>query len=110
LTLQIFDWDLVGRDDLIGETHIDLENRFYSKHKATCGLPDTYEAYIELIFLYNIITFFSDGYNAWRDWLKPSQTLCRLCQERNLAGPFYLPGQVRVGDMCFTPGRGRHVQ
>lgn len=43
LTVQIFDWDLVGSDDLIGETRIDLENRFYSKHRATCGLALRYE-------------------------------------------------------------------
>nr|CAD7405426.1 unnamed protein product [Timema poppensis] len=36
LTIQILDWDLVGSDDLIGETRIDLENRFYSRHRATC--------------------------------------------------------------------------
>lgn len=43
LTVQIFDWDLVGSDDLIGETKIDLENRFYSKHRALCGLAKRYE-------------------------------------------------------------------
>ncbi|KAK8745031.1 hypothetical protein OTU49_000410, partial [Cherax quadricarinatus] len=34
LTVQVLDWDLVGSDDLIGETKIDLENRFYSRHRA----------------------------------------------------------------------------
>lgn len=43
LTIQVLDWDLVGSDDLIGETKIDLENRFYSKHRATCGLAYKYE-------------------------------------------------------------------
>lgn len=43
LTIQVLDWDLVGSDDLIGETRIDLENRFYSKHRATCGLAYKYE-------------------------------------------------------------------
>jgi hypothetical protein len=33
LTLQLLDWDLLGSDDLIGETKIDLENRFYSRHR-----------------------------------------------------------------------------
>lgn len=42
LTVSIFDWDLVGTDDLIGETKIDLENRLYSKHRATCGIASTY--------------------------------------------------------------------
>lgn len=43
LMVQIYDWDLVGSDELIGETRIDLENRFYSKHRATCGLAYKYE-------------------------------------------------------------------
>lgn len=42
LTVAVYDWDLVGTDDLIGETKIDLENRFYSKHRATCGIAQTY--------------------------------------------------------------------
>ena len=35
---QLLDWDLVGSDDLIGETRLDLENRFYSRHRATTGI------------------------------------------------------------------------
>lgn len=42
LTVSVYDWDLVGTDDLIGETKIDLENRFYSKYRATCGISTTY--------------------------------------------------------------------
>lgn len=43
LTVQVLDWDLVGTDDMIGETKIDLENRFYSRHRATCGLAKKYD-------------------------------------------------------------------
>lgn len=43
LTIQVLDWDLVGADDMIGETKIDLENRFYSRHRATCGLAKRYD-------------------------------------------------------------------
>jgi len=46
LKVQVFDWDLIGSDDLIGETNIDLENRYYSRHRATCGLSMRYEAYV----------------------------------------------------------------
>ena len=42
-SMQIYDWDLVGVDDLIGETFIDLENRYYSRHRATCGVTKKYE-------------------------------------------------------------------
>ncbi|XP_016133799.1 otoferlin [Sinocyclocheilus grahami] len=48
LTVSIYDWDLVGTDDLIGETKIDLENRFYSKHRPACGLTSSYAMYISL--------------------------------------------------------------
>lgn len=46
LTVLIYDYDLVGGDDLIGETRIDLENRFYSRHRATCGIPTEYCMYV----------------------------------------------------------------
>lgn len=48
LSVLIYDYDLVGGDDLIGETRIDLENRFYSRHRATCGLPAEYSLYVTL--------------------------------------------------------------
>ena len=44
LRVQVYDWDLIGSDDLIGETHVDLENRYYSRHRATCGLALKYDA------------------------------------------------------------------
>lgn len=43
LTLMVFDHNLVGSDDLIGETRIDLENRFYSHHYAGCGIALYYD-------------------------------------------------------------------
>ena len=42
LTIGIYDYDLVGSDDLIGETKIDIENRFYSRHRPICGLSEAY--------------------------------------------------------------------
>ena len=87
LTLQIFDWDLLGSDDLIGETKIDLENRFYSRHRATCGIPAKYDPC---------------GYNEWRDPMKPSQILTRLCKEGRVDGPHFSRNQVTVGDRVFS--------
>ncbi|XP_055599374.1 otoferlin-like [Uranotaenia lowii] len=87
LTVQIYDWDLVGSDDLIGETKIDLENRFYSKHRAMCGIAARYE---------------DTGYNQWRDPMKPTQILTKLCKENKLEPPQYLQDRVTIGRYCFT--------
>ncbi|XP_004839199.1 otoferlin isoform X1 [Heterocephalus glaber] len=88
LTVAVYDWDLVGTDDLIGETKIDLENRFYSKHRATCGVAQTYSTH---------------GYNVWRDPAKPSQILTRLCKVGKVDGPhFGPPGRVKVANRVFT--------
>ena len=42
LSVQVYDWDLLGDDDLIGDTQIYLENRFYSQHRAACGISAKY--------------------------------------------------------------------
>ncbi|KAK3919848.1 Otoferlin, partial [Frankliniella fusca] len=86
LTVQILDWDLVGSDDLIGETRIDLENRFYSRHRATCGIAAKYE---------------DGGYNQWRDPMKPTQILAKLCKDGKLEPPVYSNGKVKVGRRTF---------
>ncbi|XP_076129182.1 otoferlin isoform X2 [Alosa pseudoharengus] len=88
LTVSVYDWDLVGTDDLIGETRIDLENRYYSKHRATCGIAANYSVH---------------GYNIWRDPLKPTQILAKLCKDGKLDGPHYGPGgRVKVANRIFT--------
>ncbi|XP_069461705.1 otoferlin isoform X3 [Ambystoma mexicanum] len=88
LTVAVYDWDLVGTDDLIGETKIDLENRYYSKHRATCGISQTYSIH---------------GYNMWRDPVKPTQILSKLCKEGKLDGPHFGPGgRVKVTNRVFT--------
>ena len=42
LKVQVWDWDLLSPDDVIGETSIDLENRYYSKHRPECGMAEKY--------------------------------------------------------------------
>ncbi|XP_072218040.1 otoferlin isoform X6 [Leuresthes tenuis] len=87
LTVSVYDWDLVGTDDLIGETKIDLENRFYSKFRATCGISSNYSVH---------------GYNVWRDPMKPNQILAKLCKEGKIDGPHYGPGgKVKVANRIF---------
>ncbi|CAH1775865.1 unnamed protein product, partial [Owenia fusiformis] len=87
LTVQIYDWDLIKTDDLIGETKIDLESRYYSRHRATCGIASTYDTH---------------GYNAWRDSMKPSLILLKLCKDGKVDGPHFQHNKVRVANRIFT--------
>jgi len=50
LSVEIYDWDLLSADDLIGETKIDLENRFYSKHRSLCGIAEKYAMYENFLY------------------------------------------------------------
>ncbi len=51
LRIQLWDWDMTSTDDLIAETKIDIENRWFSCHRATCGLPKRYDGFIQSIHL-----------------------------------------------------------
>ncbi|XP_066527462.1 fer-1-like protein 4 [Hoplias malabaricus] len=86
LSLSVFDHDLVGLDDVIGETRIDLENRFYSRHRALCGLASYYD---------------KDGYNKWRDAKKPSTILAELCRKNGIPSPDYRETEVKVLNKIF---------
>ncbi|XP_010021877.1 PREDICTED: LOW QUALITY PROTEIN: fer-1-like protein 4, partial [Nestor notabilis] len=86
LTVAVFDHDLVGSDDLIGETKIDLENRFYSKHRANCGVASQYDI---------------NGYNSWRDAFKPTQILDSLCKKNSLPAAEYRWEEVKVDKKIF---------
>lgn len=90
LTISVMDYDLISSDDIIGQTKIDLENRLLSKHRATCGLPESY-----------CVT----GPNKWRDTdsITPCVILDNYCEQRNLSKPRYSGDtQVRVDSKNYT--------
>ncbi|KAM9193801.1 dysferlin isoform 6-T6 [Mergus octosetaceus] len=79
LKITLYDYDLLSKDEKIGETVIDLENRFLSKYGARCGLPQTYCV---------------SGPNQWRDQLRPSQLLHLFSLQRNYKAPTYKSDRV----------------
>lgn len=42
------------------------------------------------------------GYNAWRDCLKPSELLSKMCRDNGVDGPHFSPGRIIVADKVFT--------
>uniref|UniRef100_A0A8D3DDI5 C2 domain-containing protein n=1 Tax=Scophthalmus maximus TaxID=52904 RepID=A0A8D3DDI5_SCOMX len=72
LKISVYDYDLLTRDEKVGETVIDLENRFLSRYNSYCGLPQTY---------------CTSGINQWRDQLKPSQILENMARLKGLSKP-----------------------
>ncbi|XP_070621719.1 fer-1-like protein 5 [Erythrolamprus reginae] len=69
LKISLFDFDLFSPDDTVGDTTIDLEDRFMSHYGANCGLPQTYCV---------------AGPTQWRDQLLPSELLENYTQDKNL--------------------------
>lgn len=70
LKISVYDYDMLTRDEKVGETVIDLENRFLSRYNSYCGIPQTY---------------CMSGINQWRDQLKPSQILENLARMKGLS-------------------------
>ncbi|XP_058637229.1 dysferlin isoform X9 [Onychostoma macrolepis] len=97
LKIMLYDYDMVTKDEKIGETVIDLENRFLSRHGARCGLPQSYCL---------------SGVNQWRDHLKPSQLLHRLCERRNYKLPVYKQDRIYFRGQEYTVAdldEGKHL-
>uniref|UniRef100_A0A452DVG2 Dysferlin n=1 Tax=Capra hircus TaxID=9925 RepID=A0A452DVG2_CAPHI len=87
LKVTLYDYDLLSKDEKIGETVIDLENRLLSKFGARCGLPQTYCV---------------SGPNQWRDQLRPSQLLHLFCQQHRVKAPVYRTDRVVFQDKEYT--------
>uniref|UniRef100_A0A182LWC6 C2 domain-containing protein n=1 Tax=Anopheles culicifacies TaxID=139723 RepID=A0A182LWC6_9DIPT len=86
LHLSVYDRDFASSDDLIGSTYIDIEDRFWSKHLPSFGLPSN---------------FTSRGYNKWRHQLKPSELLLKLCEQHGIAKPRIKSNRIFVGGQEF---------
>ncbi|GAA6086331.1 myoferlin isoform X1 [Tachysurus ichikawai] len=72
LKISVYDFDLLTRDEKVGETVIDLENRLLSRFGSYAGLPQTYCI---------------SGPNQWRDQLKPSQILQHHARMKGVSPP-----------------------
>uniref|UniRef100_H2ZAE5 C2 domain-containing protein n=1 Tax=Ciona savignyi TaxID=51511 RepID=H2ZAE5_CIOSA len=86
LHVEVFDWDLIGTDDKIGETVIDLENRYLSKFKAWCALPETYCI---------------SGPCPWRDQMRPKEWLEHKCRQEKWDEPVWNSNTYKVKEDCF---------
>nr|XP_032808020.1 myoferlin-like isoform X1 [Petromyzon marinus] len=84
LKISVFDYDMVGRDEKIGETFIDLENRYLSRFGARCGLSQSYCV---------------SGQNQWRDQMTPSMILEGVARAKSWPQPIY------EGDRLTLKGR-----
>ncbi|XP_053112312.1 dysferlin isoform X2 [Hemicordylus capensis] len=87
LKITLYDYDLLAKDEKIGETTIDLENRFLSRFGARCGLPQTYCI---------------SGPNQWRDQLRPSQLLHLFSLQHKYKAPVYQPDRIIFGDQAYS--------
>lgn len=41
------------------------------------------------------------GFNKWRDPMRPTQVLAKLCKDEGLDGPHYSTGRVRIDNKVF---------
>ncbi|XP_032898673.1 dysferlin-like [Amblyraja radiata] len=79
LKVTLYDYDLLSKDEKIGETVIDLENRFLSRFGACCGLPQTYCI---------------SGPNRWRGQLTPTQCLHNYAKRHSCRLPVYSDDKI----------------
>uniref|UniRef100_A0A672VCM9 Myoferlin n=1 Tax=Strigops habroptila TaxID=2489341 RepID=A0A672VCM9_STRHB len=84
LKISVYDYDTLTRDEKVGETIIDLENRFLSRYGSHCGIPQQY---------------WISGVNTWRDQLKPTQLLqnvARFKEANKILHQHLGPGEERL--------------
>ncbi|KAK3706775.1 hypothetical protein QZH41_015339 [Actinostola sp. cb2023] len=87
LKITVKDRDVMGKDDIIGETVIDLEQRLLSRYRATCGLPNDY---------------YRSGIYQWRDSRKPKKLLQDWCTLNNKPSPSYGVDNLLVDSKTYS--------
>uniref|UniRef100_A0A672VD03 Myoferlin n=1 Tax=Strigops habroptila TaxID=2489341 RepID=A0A672VD03_STRHB len=104
LKISVYDYDTLTRDEKVGETIIDLENRFLSRYGSHCGIPQQY---------------WISGVNTWRDQLKPTQLLQNVARFKGYAPPVLSENGKRInyggrdytleeaGELHLGPGEER---
>ncbi|CAM4604054.1 unnamed protein product [Caretta caretta] len=81
LKISVYDYDILTRDEKVGETIIDLENRFLSRFGAHCGIPQQYCI---------------SGVNTWRDQLKPTHMLQNIARFKGYSPPILSENGSRI--------------
>ncbi|XP_075159891.1 ferlin family C2 domain-containing myoferlin misfire [Haematobia irritans] len=80
LEISVFNRHLL-RDEPVGSTKIDIEDRWRSKHRATVGIPNEFSSF---------------GYNKWRDSKTPRHILQELCIKNGLKIPSFIHNEIHV--------------
>ncbi|XP_014378104.1 myoferlin isoform X2 [Alligator sinensis] len=81
LKISVYDYDMLTRDEKVGETTIDLENRFLSRYGSHCGIPQQYCI---------------SGVNNWRDQQKPTQLLQNTARFKGYPPPVHSENGSRI--------------
>ncbi|OAF64422.1 hypothetical protein A3Q56_07867, partial [Intoshia linei] len=89
LTVIVKDYDLISKNDTIGQTKIDLEKRYLSKYYGTVGVAKSY---------------CTSGVNKWRDTNLPYNILKILCARQNIKKPSFDENMntLQVSDVVFS--------
>uniref|UniRef100_A0A8C8ZN55 Myoferlin n=1 Tax=Prolemur simus TaxID=1328070 RepID=A0A8C8ZN55_PROSS len=89
LKISVYDYDTFTRDEKVGETIIDLENRFLSRFGAHCGIPEQYCV---------------SGINTWRDQLRPTQLLQNVAKFKGFPQPILSEdgNRIRYGGRDYS--------
>ncbi|XP_024595281.1 myoferlin isoform X2 [Neophocaena asiaeorientalis asiaeorientalis] len=89
LKISVYDYDTFTSDEKVGETIIDLENRFLSRFGSHCGIPEQYCV---------------SGVNTWRDQLKPTQLLQNVARFKGFPPPVLSEdgSRIRYGGQDYS--------